>query len=102
MIFQGAAGEYYLTDKVNCCVVCGRGESYLRKYVVPHEYRRHFPEIMRDHSSHDVLLMCHSCHAHSNLLDLNLRRELARECGAAIGTEDDLKVTVFRHISHSV
>ncbi len=47
---------------------------------------------MRDHSSHDILLMCHNCHTHSNLLDLNLRRELALECDAPIGTEDDIKV----------
>ncbi len=71
---QGLAGEYYLKVKSNQCVVCGREESYLRKYVVPHEYRKHFPEVMRDHSSHDVLLMCHHCHVQSNLMDLNLRQ----------------------------
>ena len=25
------------------CVVCGKEESYLKKYVVPHEYRKYFP-----------------------------------------------------------
>ncbi len=40
---EGAAGEYYLNMKLNQCVVCGLSESYLRKYIVPHEYRRHFP-----------------------------------------------------------
>ena len=40
---EGEAGEYYLTFKENVCVVCGKHESYLRKYIVPHEYRKHFP-----------------------------------------------------------
>ncbi len=112
---EGAAGQYYLTDKDNQCVVCGKEESYLRKYIVPHEYRRYFPgskrenthccllkcflihvEIMRDHSSHDILLMCHGCHTHSNLLDIGLRRQLAEECDAPIGTEGDVKVLIIR------
>ena len=69
---EGPAGEYYLTDKCNRCVVCGKEESYLRKYIVPHEYRKFFPEIMRDHQSHDVLLLCVACHQTSNLHDLGI------------------------------
>ena len=37
---RGPAGDYYLSTKSNCCVVCGEKETYVRKYVVPHEYRR--------------------------------------------------------------
>jgi hypothetical protein len=40
---EGEAGDYYLTFKDNHCVVCGITDSYLRKYIVPHEYRKHFP-----------------------------------------------------------
>ena len=69
---EGPAGDYYLTDKSNRCVVCGKTESYLRKYIVPHEYRKFFPEVMRDHQSHDVLLMCVHCHQKSNLHDLGM------------------------------
>ena len=36
---QGEAGEYYLSVKPNICVVCGQDQSFLRKSVVPHEYR---------------------------------------------------------------
>ena len=36
----GDEREYYLTEKENRCVVCGRMDSYIRKNVVPHEYRR--------------------------------------------------------------
>jgi hypothetical protein len=47
---------------------------------------------MRDHQSHDVLLMCVSCHQTSNRHDFTLRKELESECDAPIGTEEDVKV----------
>ncbi|XP_068948259.1 exonuclease 3'-5' domain-containing protein 2-like isoform X2 [Petaurus breviceps papuanus] len=83
--------DYYLMVKENLCVVCGKRESYIRKNVVPREYRRHFPIQMKDHNSHDVLLLCTSCHAISNYYDNNLRQQLAEECGAPIGSEEGLR-----------
>ncbi|XP_032819750.2 exonuclease 3'-5' domain-containing protein 2 [Petromyzon marinus] len=74
--------DYYLGVKRNVCVVCGRAESYVRKSIVPHEYRRHFPQQMKDHQSHDVLLLCTPCHAASAANDLRLKRQLADECSA--------------------
>ena len=47
---------------------------------------------MRDHQSHDVLLMCIGCHQESNLHDFGLRKMLEVECDAPIGTADDVKV----------
>ena len=32
--------DYYLQDKENICVVCGAREDYVRKIVVPQEYRK--------------------------------------------------------------
>ena len=32
--------NYYLQEKDNICVVCGKPEDYLRKNVIPHEYRK--------------------------------------------------------------
>ncbi|KAM8807079.1 exonuclease 3'-5' domain-containing protein 2 [Eudromia elegans] len=84
--------DYYLTVKENLCVVCGKRESYIRKNVVPHEYRRHFPVQMKDHNSHDVLLLCTSCHAISNYYDSRLKQQLAEEFGAPVGSEDGLRV----------
>ena len=90
---EGDAGAYYLIDKENICAVCGETNSseHARKYVVPHEYRKYFPDIMRDHQSHDVLLMCFTCHGRSNVADNALRAFLAEECDAPIGTESDVK-----------
>ena len=53
---------------------------------------------MREHQSHDILLMCYDCHKRSNLYDLALRQKLANECGAPIGTEDDVKVREDRDL----
>ncbi|EDW80934.2 uncharacterized protein Dwil_GK11793, partial [Drosophila willistoni] len=78
----GEVGRYYQTPKENQCVVCGRRDAYIRKNVVPREYRRHFPEVMKSHTSHDVLLLCHTCHQLSNVSDLRIRTKLATKCDA--------------------
>ncbi|XP_074146577.1 exonuclease 3'-5' domain-containing protein 2 isoform X2 [Sminthopsis crassicaudata] len=84
--------DYYLMVKENLCVVCGKRESYIRKNVVPHEYRRHFPIQMKDHNSHDVLLLCTSCHAISNYYDNNFKQQLAGECEAPVSSEEGLRL----------
>ncbi|XP_030070308.1 exonuclease 3'-5' domain-containing protein 2 [Microcaecilia unicolor] len=84
--------DYYLTVKENLCVVCGKQESYIRKNIVPHEYRRHFPIQMKDHNSHDILLLCTSCHAISNCFDNHLKQNLAEEFSAPIGCEEGVRL----------
>ena len=32
--------NYYLNEKDNVCVVCGADESYIRKNIIPREYRK--------------------------------------------------------------
>ncbi|XP_046503649.1 exonuclease 3'-5' domain-containing protein 2-like isoform X1 [Equus quagga] len=85
-------GDYYLMVKENLCVVCGKKDSYIRKNVIPHEYRKHFPIEMKDHNSHDVLLLCTSCHAISNYYDNHLKQRLAKEFQAPIGSEEGLRL----------
>lgn len=80
--------HYYTHVKDNVCVVCGSAEALLRKNVVPREYRRNFPEVMKHHISHDVLLLCVRCHQLSNLRDLSLRQILSVECDAPIESGD--------------
>lgn len=84
--------DYYLTVKENLCVVCGARESYIRKNIVPHEYRKHFPIQMKDHNSHDVLLLCTACHAVSNYYDNILKQRLAKEFNAPIGCEEGVRL----------
>ncbi|XP_026164678.1 exonuclease 3'-5' domain-containing protein 2 isoform X3 [Mastacembelus armatus] len=84
--------DYYLTAKENLCVVCGKVDSYIRKNIVPHEYRRHFPTEMKDHNSHDILLLCTSCHAASNVHDSFLKQQLAEEFAAPQGCEEGVRL----------
>ncbi|XP_014469574.1 PREDICTED: exonuclease 3'-5' domain-containing protein 2 isoform X2 [Dinoponera quadriceps] len=80
----GEVGQYYTQVKVNQCVVCGCTDKFIRKNVVPREYRKYFPLVMKAHQSHDVLLLCPSCHEISNNNDLQLRRKLADLCDAPL------------------
>ena len=91
---EGGDGFFYLQERFNICAVCGKDNSFFRKSVVPHEYRKHFPEIMKAHQSHDVLLLCVNCHLKSNQFDNVLRYRLAEEHDAPIGYETDVKVRI--------
>ena len=33
--------DYYLNEKDNVCVVCGTDDSYIRKNIIPREYRKY-------------------------------------------------------------
>ncbi|KAK3930760.1 Exonuclease 3'-5' domain-containing protein 2 [Frankliniella fusca] len=90
---NGPSAEYYTIAKENRCVVCGREDSYVRKKIVPHEYRKHFPECMKNHQCHDILLLCAHCHVRSNISDHSLRVELSRQCNAPLASEENVKVT---------
>ncbi|KAL4707173.1 hypothetical protein ACJJTC_018908 [Scirpophaga incertulas] len=90
---SGVSGEYYRLVKQNVCVVCGATESFLRKNVVPKEYRKFFPDVMKDHSCHDVVLMCASCHCRSNASDQAVRQQLARDCGAPLADAHYTRLT---------
>lgn len=59
---------------------------------MPHEYRRHFPTEMKDHNSHDILLLCTSCHAASNVHDSFLKQQLADEFAAPQGCEEGVRL----------
>ena len=81
----GTEDYYYLNFKDNICVVCGSDESYMRKNVVPHDYRRYFPLVMKDHHSHHILLTCPRCHSLANFFDDQLRKELVTKYNAPLG-----------------
>uniref|UniRef100_A0A8C4QW68 Exonuclease 3'-5' domain containing 2 n=1 Tax=Eptatretus burgeri TaxID=7764 RepID=A0A8C4QW68_EPTBU len=78
---------YYLVRKENVCVVCGKDHSYIRKNVIPLEYRRCFPLPLKNHKSHDVVLLCTCCHALANHHDLKFKQTLALECNVSITGE---------------
>lgn len=90
----GEVGEYYRTPRDSICVVCGKTEDLIRKNVVPHEYRKFFPTIMKSKTSHDVLLLCVHCHQCSNIGDLKMRQKLQNKCDAPLNgvmSEEDIE-----------
>lgn len=80
----GQTGAYDLVEKVNQCVVCGNRENFSRKCIVPKEYRRFFPVMLKSHSSHDILLLCLDCHRDSHIADNALRQRLAILCNSPL------------------
>ncbi|GFV45067.1 exonuclease 3'-5' domain-containing protein 2 [Trichonephila clavipes] len=82
---------FYTMEKSNQCVVCGKTENFHRKLVIPSEYRRYFPNLMKKNLSHDVLLLCVHCHKKSNILDQEMRTNLAKLCDAPLGCRKNVK-----------
>uniref|UniRef100_A0A6B2L2E8 3'-5' exonuclease domain-containing protein n=1 Tax=Arcella intermedia TaxID=1963864 RepID=A0A6B2L2E8_9EUKA len=77
---RGHAGsEYYLAKKENKCVVCNSDKSYVRFSIIPHSYRRYMPLEIKDHSSHDIVLLCQECHRRASLFSESLRKKLKAE-----------------------
>lgn len=77
--------EYYITDKSNSCVVCGHSEEYLRHSIVPTQYRQFFPDCMKNHLSHDILLLCLQCNERCGIHDYALSSQIAEELSAPLG-----------------
>ena len=47
---------------------------------------------MRNHQSHDILLMCIPCHKLGGFYDLGLRRKLGEICNAPVSDKEDTKM----------
>lgn len=45
---------------------------------------RYFPPMFKEHTSHDVLLMCPPCHKRSSEFDSMLKFQLVQECNAPL------------------
>ncbi|XP_046487671.1 exonuclease 3'-5' domain-containing protein 2 [Neodiprion pinetum] len=103
---QGEVGRYYTQVKINRCVVCGATDKFIRKNVVPREYRKYFPVVMKEHQSHDVLLLCPTCHQISNMQDIRMRKRLAEMCDAPLSgpsiSVDDAYQSHWRRLRSAV
>ncbi len=74
---ENKQSDFYITDRKNCCVVCGYEKDYMRFYIVPIIYRTFLPHFLKSHKSHDVLLLCFGCHEKANKEYDIRKRELA-------------------------
>lgn len=72
---------YYLEEKNAICVCCGSDKDLTRHHVVPYCYRRYFPDLYKDHSSFDVVLLCEDCHSTYETHSIKLQNEIAARYG---------------------
>lgn len=82
--------EFYLSEKLNNCVVCGSDKYLTKHHVVPKCYKKYFPDDLKNHSSHDVLVLCSCCHEKYEILALSLKEEIASEYNMPVGGTVDI------------
>ncbi|ESW04538.1 hypothetical protein PHAVU_011G103500 [Phaseolus vulgaris] len=73
--------DFYIQSKKNICVGCGEGNHYLRYRIIPSCYRVHFPEHLKSHRSHDIVLLCVDCHEVAHAAAEKYKRKIAVEFG---------------------
>lgn len=73
--------DFYIQSKKNICVGCGEGKHYLRYRIIPSCYRMHFPEHLKSHRSHDIVLLCVDCHEIAHAAAEKYKRHIADEFG---------------------
>lgn len=82
---KNADDPYYLADKDNKCVVCGDQDGLNLHHVVPRCYRKHFPDAIKNHSSHDVVAICVACHTEYETHASRLKEQIGREFEYPLG-----------------
>ena len=82
--------EYGLGIMENKCVCCGSLENLTRHHIVPHGYRRYFPENIKSHNFHDVLPICIYCHEIYERKADELKKELAIKYDAPLNGEVEI------------
>ncbi|CAN1220237.1 Protein RRP6-like 3 [Linum perenne] len=71
--------DFYIQSKRNICVGCGEGGHYLRYRIIPSCYRIHFPEHLKSHRSHDIVLLCVDCHEVAHAAAEKHKRKIAAQ-----------------------
>lgn len=88
---KGRDGEpYFMEEKQNMCVVCGDKDKILRFRVVPHCYRRHFPEALKSRASYDLLLMCLACTEKADRPLSRMQKQISIKFNAPLNPERKL------------
>ncbi|KAF2568333.1 hypothetical protein F2Q68_00024668 [Brassica cretica] len=78
---EDEGNDFYIQTKKNICVGCGEGNHYLRYRIIPSCYRVHFPEHLKSHRSHDIVLLCVDCHEVAHAAAERYKKQVATEFG---------------------
>ncbi|XP_073148987.1 protein RRP6-like 3 [Henckelia pumila] len=89
--------DFYIQSKKNICVGCGEANHYLRYRIIPSCYRIHFPEHLKSHRSHDIVLVCVDCHEIAHAAAEKYKKQIAAEFGIPLFV---LKVVNFDETHH--
>lgn len=87
--------DFYVQTKKNICVGCGEKNHYLRYRIIPSCYRIHFPEHLKSHRSHDIVLLCVDCHEVAHAAAEKYKKQIAAELEIPLFVQ---KVVNSRHI----
>ncbi len=79
--------EYYNSEYVIKCVVCGSNDDLNKFHVVPLEFRKYFPENVKSHACHDVVLLCSKCLDDANSLYYHYRQHLLDKYNISINKQ---------------
>lgn len=78
---EDEGNDFYIQSKKNICVGCSEANHYLRYRIIPSCYRIHFPEHLKSHRSHDIVLVCVDCHEIAHAAAEKHKRQIAAEYG---------------------
>lgn len=76
---EDEGNEFYIQSKKNICVGCGEKNHYLRYRIIPSCYRMHFPEHLKSHRSHDIVLLCVDCHERAHTAAEKYKKQIAKD-----------------------
>ncbi|CAF2096165.1 unnamed protein product [Brassica napus] len=85
---EDEGNDFYIQTKKNICVGCGEGNHYLRYRIIPSCYRVHFPEHLKSHRSHDIVLLCVDCHEVAHAAAERYKKQVASEFGIPLFVVD--------------
>lgn len=88
--------NFYLHKKEDICVVCGTNKDLSKHHVVPYCFRKFFPEKLKRHSYHDVLLVCRDHHDEYEKEATELKEKIAKDFnitmrGSGIKIDEELR-----------
>ena len=81
--------EFRIYDRENSCVVCSTSENFARFHIVPVLYRASFPNCMKSHSNHDVMLLCFPCQEKAQVYQHKLKKQIAKEFDVPLLVQSD-------------
>ncbi|XP_024451575.1 protein RRP6-like 3 isoform X5 [Populus trichocarpa] len=102
---EDEGNDFYIQSKKNICVGCGEGSHYLRYRIIPSCYRMHFPEHLKSHRSHDIVLLCVDCHELAHAAAEKYKKQVAKEFGIPLFVRkvvDSKEIPVISESSSSV